>query len=43
MDGYRRIIPFALVIVIAGCGSGALSGPGDTTVDPTTITTTTTG
>jgi len=41
MAGCRRIIPFALTLVIAGCGSGALSGPSDTTVDPTTITTTT--
>ncbi|SDK11788.1 hypothetical protein SAMN04488074_104289 [Lentzea albidocapillata subsp. violacea] len=41
MDGCRRIIPFALVIVIAGCGSGALSGPGGTTADTATATITT--
>lgn len=42
MDGCRRIIPFALVIAISGCGSGALSGPGGTTTDPATTTITTT-
>ncbi|WP_146771934.1 hypothetical protein [Lentzea atacamensis] len=42
MDGCRGIVPLALALVLAGCGSGALSGPGDTFVETTTTTTETT-
>ncbi|WP_198680413.1 hypothetical protein [Lentzea terrae] len=42
MDGYRRIIPLTLVLVLAGCGSGALSGRANTAGGPTPPTTTTT-
>lgn len=41
MDGCRRIIPFTLVLVLAGCGSGALSGRADTADGPAPPTTTT--
>lgn len=41
MDGCRRIVPLALALVVAACGSGALSGPAGTTVEPATTTTTT--
>lgn len=39
MDSGRRFIPFALVLVLAGCGSGALTAP--TLVDTTAETTVT--
>jgi hypothetical protein len=38
MDGCRGIVPLALALVLAGCGSGALSGPGDTFAETTTTT-----
>jgi hypothetical protein len=41
MDGYRRVIPFTLVLVLTGCGSGALSGRANTAGGPTPPTTTT--
>jgi hypothetical protein len=41
MDGYRRIIPLTLVLVLTGCGSGALSGRANTAGGPTPPTTTT--
>jgi hypothetical protein len=41
MDGCRRIIPFTLALVLAGCGSGALSGRANTAGGPTPPTTTT--
>lgn len=40
MDGYRRIVPLTLVLVLAGCGSGALSGRAGTAGGPTPPTTT---
>lgn len=42
MDGYRRIALLTLVLVLAGCGTGALSGQADTAGGPTTTTQVTT-
>ena len=36
MPGGPRFIPFALVLVLAGCGSGALTAPDDIVVTTTT-------
>lgn len=41
MDGYRGIVLLALTSVLAGCGSGALSGPTDTVLETTTTSQTT--
>lgn len=41
MDGYRGILLLALTSVLAGCGSGALSGPTDTFLETTTTSQTT--
>jgi hypothetical protein len=40
MDGYRRIIALTLVLMLTGCGSGALSGRANTAGGPTPTTTT---
>ncbi len=39
MDGCRRVLPFLLLLAVAGCGSGALTGPGRNTVHTSTTTT----